>query len=313
MNSTANRGWTWGVNGQTPIAALRNDGRFQIANNFTAVGNIYGNRFYDRNNTGYFLDPASTSIVNDLRASRFYDRNNTGYYLDPASTSNLNIIKTKGLEVHTSSSGSAESYLLKVTAYCNDCQGETWYPFYISGSSQNARFGVVGGEPSFDGDPYNFKTSKLIAKGSIASYQRGNGNTAQYVRISGGSTREIITDSQASALWVKKDNNFLQNIAVEKVFAREVEVTSGNYVFPDYVFDEDYDLRSIEELASYIKENHHLPEIPSAEEVEENGMQLGEMSVNLLKKIEELTLYMIQLNKENEALKNRVKVLEDEG
>ncbi|WP_143070736.1 tail fiber protein [Flagellimonas taeanensis] len=72
---------------------------------------------------------------------------------------------------------------------------------------------------------------------------------------------------------------------------------------PDYVFREGYDLKSLEEVQNHIKEHGHLPNIPSAKEMEANGIQLGEMNMKLLEKIEELTLYVIQLKKENELMK----------
>ncbi|WP_103866500.1 tail fiber protein [Aquimarina sp. I32.4] len=72
---------------------------------------------------------------------------------------------------------------------------------------------------------------------------------------------------------------------------------------PDYVFKEDYNLRSIKEVENFIKKNSHLPEIPSAKEFEQNGVMQAEMDMNLLKKIEELTLYTIQQQKEIESLK----------
>lgn len=67
---------------------------------------------------------------------------------------------------------------------------------------------------------------------------------------------------------------------------------------PDYVFKEDYDLRTLEETQNYIKEHGHLPNIPSAKEMEENGVELGAMNMKLLEKIEELTLYTLQQQKE---------------
>lgn len=79
---------------------------------------------------------------------------------------------------------------------------------------------------------------------------------------------------------------------------------------PDYVFEDSYNLRSLDEVEAYIEENKHLPEIPSAAEFEANGIKLGEMSFDLLKKVEELTLYMIEMKKENEELKARVAELE---
>jgi len=78
---------------------------------------------------------------------------------------------------------------------------------------------------------------------------------------------------------------------------------------PDYVFKEGYDLKTLEEVQSYIKENGHLPNIPSAKEMEENGIQLGEMNMKLLEKIEELILYMIELKKENENQQREIEQL----
>ncbi|RYU93561.1 hypothetical protein [Emticicia agri] len=65
----------------------------------------------------------------------------------------------------------------------------------------------------------------------------------------------------------------------------------------DYVFEKDYKLMPISQLEAYVKQNKHLPEIPTTKEVEENGVALGEMTSKLLLKVEELTLYMIQQEK----------------
>jgi len=82
------------------------------------------------------------------------------------------------------------------------------------------------------------------------------------------------------------------------ICAKEVRVAlSGSPCWPDYVFNKEYKLRSLSELEQFIKTNKHLPDVPSAEEVKENGIQLGEMNAILLQKIEELTLYIIKLEK----------------
>ncbi len=78
------------------------------------------------------------------------------------------------------------------------------------------------------------------------------------------------------------------------VRAKEVKVETGWY---DYVFDKGYKLRPITVVSSFIKTNHHLPEVPSALEVEKNGINLEKSNAVLLKKIEEFTLYMIETNK----------------
>lgn len=70
----------------------------------------------------------------------------------------------------------------------------------------------------------------------------------------------------------------------------------------DFVFDSDYDLPAIDDVDAFIQTNHHLPGIPSADEMKAKGIDVGEMQVKLLQKIEELTLYVIELKKENEEM-----------
>jgi len=82
-----------------------------------------------------------------------------------------------------------------------------------------------------------------------------------------------------------------------KIRAQEIKVETANW--PDYVFAKDYKLPSLQETEKHIREKGHLPGIPSAEEVKANGVDLGEMNAKLLKKIEELTLYLIQSEKKN--------------
>ncbi len=91
------------------------------------------------------------------------------------------------------------------------------------------------------------------------------------------------------------------------VQAKEIIVETG---WSDFVFEEDYNLKSLNEVANFIKENKHLPEIPTAAEVQKNGISLGEMQSKLLQKIEELTLYIIEIEKSNKELKERVNILE---
>ncbi len=87
------------------------------------------------------------------------------------------------------------------------------------------------------------------------------------------------------------------------ILASEVKVSTEANQVPDYVFKEDYQLTSLADLEEYIKTNSHLPEVPSAEEIEANGLELAKMNLLLLKKIEELTLYVINQQKEIEYLK----------
>jgi hypothetical protein len=86
--------------------------------------------------------------------------------------------------------------------------------------------------------------------------------------------------------------------------------TAAGTNYPDYVFESSYKLPSLRELEEYIKQNHHLPEIPSAAEVQKDGINIGDQQERLLKKIEELTLYVIDQNKKQEAQNEKLELLE---
>lgn len=81
----------------------------------------------------------------------------------------------------------------------------------------------------------------------------------------------------------------------------------GSNIWPDYVFEHDYNLKPLSELENYIIKNKHLPNVPSAEEVACNGIDVGNANVKLLEKIEELYLYTLQLHKKNEKLEQDIK------
>ena len=92
--------------------------------------------------------------------------------------------------------------------------------------------------------------------------------------------------------------------------AREVkiEVNAG----ADYVFDKDYQLKSLPEVEQFVIENKHLPEIPSEKEMQEKGLSVNEFQIKLLKKIEELTLYVIEQDKKIESQNNQINNLQQE-
>ena len=96
------------------------------------------------------------------------------------------------------------------------------------------------------------------------------------------------------------------------IWAKEVKVTLTDAA--DWVFEEDYQLRSLSEVESFIQKNKQLPEIPSAEEFRQNDLKVSEMANKLLQKIEELTLYTIEqekkIEKQNEKLE-KMKILEE--
>lgn len=116
----------------------------------------------------------------------------------------------------------------------------------------------------------------------------------------GGSDRITIVDDQIELLRDTDVNGTVRS--------KEVIVEATNW--PDYVFQEGYTLPTLSELEIFIAANKHLPEVPTAQEVEEKGVELGEMNKILLKKMEEMTLYMIELKKENQVLAERLDKIE---
>ena len=89
----------------------------------------------------------------------------------------------------------------------------------------------------------------------------------------------------------------------EEVHAKEITVSSD---WADYVFEDDYNLRSLNEVEEFIADNGHLPDVPPAAVVQKEGISLGVSQANLLRKIEELTLYVIAQNKEIEKMRQRL-------
>lgn len=93
-----------------------------------------------------------------------------------------------------------------------------------------------------------------------------------------------------------------------KLVAKSIYVTTTGWA--DYVFANDYKLTPLSEVEAFVKEYKHLPEIPSTAEVMKQGIDVAKMDALLLKKVEELTLHMIELQKQNENLKSRIQTLE---
>ena len=89
------------------------------------------------------------------------------------------------------------------------------------------------------------------------------------------------------------------------IYGKEVKVDLS-VPGPDYVFDKDYQLTSLEDIKTYIDQNKHLPEVPSAAAMEANGINLGEMNMLLLKKVEELTLYILNQQKQLESQQREI-------
>jgi len=141
---------------------------------------------------------------------------------------------------------------------------------------------------------------------------KNSNNTFECFSLYSDGQTIINTTSTDAFLVIDQANNKI-NFKVKKtgyVYAREINVLPTTLVFPDYVFEKNYPLLSITEVEKYIAKNKHLPNIPTAKEINIEGINMGEMLTKQMEKIEEAFLYIIQLKKENDELKKRLENLE---
>lgn len=177
--------------------------------------------------------------------------------------------------------------------------------------------------PTIEGYKMSDNRSVLYITGSIDA-SNDNGTNPLMVFDSRMGTTSVVTrplfawDSYGARKMTLNSNGSLgigttttgtHKLAVEgSIASREVKVLATGWA--DFVFKKDYDLPTLQEVEKHIQEKEHLADIPSEQEVLKNGINLGEMNAKLLQKIEELTLYVIDQNKEILNLKNRLNNLE---
>ncbi|PXY39072.1 hypothetical protein DMB65_19535 [Flavobacterium cheongpyeongense] len=152
------------------------------------------------------------------------------------------------------------------------------------------------------------KPNTRVIIGGLADYANSLGHK---LFVQGGSAKvegNILTDANIGIGTSNfTDGSETYRLSVKgKVRAEEVKVYN---TWADYVFAKNYYLKPLTKVEEYIAQNGHLPNVPSAKEITEKGLELGEMAKIQQEKIEELTLYLIQQNKEMEELKSQVKLL----
>jgi hypothetical protein len=209
--------------------------------------------------------------------------------------------------------------------------------FLIYGKALIQRYGLFGAylneDIRFNTDvtASSFGTTRMIIKQSNGNVGIGKDPGNYKLDVNGNIKASALTldyhgDEWTYAFYLKVDNDKHKAFSVidknvqevfrvygngvvnaKKIYAEAFEVrTDAMDKWPDYVFDDHYKLKNLNEVEQYIKSNNHLPDIPSENEINENGFNLAEMDGLLLKKIEELTLYVIKQQKEIEHLKAKI-------
>ncbi len=126
--------------------------------------------------------------------------------------------------------------------------------------------------------------------------------SALKLEVEGNSSKALIIEAAGTTQFQINGNG--------KAYAREVEVTLNP--FPDYVFEKDYQLMPLDQLKIFIEKNKHLPNVRTGKDIDQNGIGLGDLSHKQMEKIEELTLYILQMNERLNKLEEENKKLKAE-
>jgi len=161
---------------------------------------------------------------------------------------------------------------------------------------------VYGGNAYLWGLNIGYGTSTAVITTDVGnkpiSFQLGG---TEYARISANGNLLIGQTSQVNTAY---------KLDVAGTIRTQKMVVNSNGA--DFIFDSTYRLLSLPAIEKYINEHHHLPGVASARQMQEEGLEVSNSQTMLLSKVEELTLYIIQQNKEIEALKTELKTIKDE-
>ena len=266
------RGWVWGGNWETPVAALNTQGTLQLKKDLRVMG-VLG--------VGIETPQAKLHVKDGKVLIDGWDA-----VLEATHWDNGNEYKHQVIGTYAG----WEKNAIFIAGYNRNFQttGSDYKTDKVIFGNQN--FMCVNYDNGFVGINLRKETNGAFRYPSAALHVDGGALFEEKVRIG--------TQTPTGA-------NSDYALSVDgKIVAKRIIGTPANWA--DYVFEEQYNLKSIDDLEEFVIENHHLPNIPSETEVKENGVEMTEMLSLMMEKIEEQALYIIQLNKEIKALKTQI-------
>jgi hypothetical protein len=200
----------------------------------------------------------------------------------------INLNMTTGTVSIGSDAGTVSGYGSALSLQGASSNGDAlWMARYNNGDNKSEFRVNIGDDPGQNEDMF-----------VVGTHSWNGGTWFPHLAVQASGNVGIGTTTPDAKLTVKGD-----------VHTREVRVDLNGAVGPDYVFEKNYNLLPLSQLETYINQNKHLPEVPSAKEMEENGLNLKEMNLILLKKVEELTLHLIEQQKQIDSQNQNISIL----
>lgn len=307
------------VSSSTNTGSLSGTYNFLVGDNSASSGSVYGTRTffssslagYGKNLYGSYVSFSGTPADNEYA---YYASNGRSYFggrvhinegeeatlttdghLQLGTTAGDNLVIDEN-EITARTNGDTAALFLQPnqgTVHVGHTSSITGYKFWVASdnSDEHPIRAQVGGSTKF----------MVNGNGGTTIGTFSNDAPANGLYVAGNVGIGVNATDMAAGYELAVDGD---------IICEELKVQdSGDW--PDYVFADEYELKTLEEVEAHIEANSHLPGVPDAETVEEEGIMIGEMQKVMMEKIEELTLYMIDANKKIIDSDNRIKELED--
>ncbi|SFT97162.1 hypothetical protein SAMN04489724_3066 [Algoriphagus locisalis] len=229
---------------------------------------------------------------------------------DPGGATTLN------LQARHNSATWKDAIVINSLGYVGFGVSPTTNPFHLlSIAGQRSRFQY--GNTTLDLVDYSSSiegfsnSSGLFINGKDGLIMTGQGYNLKFVTNESGPYIERMRISKNGNIGIGTVSPTEKLSVNGKIKAHEINITTSDWA--DYVFKTNYELMPLSEVEAFINKNGHLPNVPKEKEVLEHGVNLLEMNKKLLEKVEELTLYVIELQKNNNELKSRIELLENKN